>query len=247
MSSCDQMTVYEGQVCLSELTRWQQCFTPQSDAYVYIPSDVDQQRAEDTANTLLRNLRLFLSPSPECVSAIRPFLRLYLFGSCDSNNQSHQVTQADCATLRDDVCAREWALAEGIVDLPICDELFKKEEECQGIYAPFLFYNHYKSSSFLNMHACMHVGSENSTVLMEQIMIEYTYETINHSRSGIVCAEGYYLSNDSLCRPLYSQWVDPPGVSLTLRDVAGIICFITALFSSITVITLALTIQRSTM
>ena len=142
VSSCDQTTVYEGQVCLSELTRWQQCFTPQSNAKVYVPTDIDQQGAEDTANTLLRNLP-FLSPSTECLSAIRPFLCLYLFGSCDSNNQSHQVTQTDCATLRDDVCVREWALAEGIVDLPICDELFKEEEECQGIYAPFLFYSHY--------------------------------------------------------------------------------------------------------
>ena len=116
--------------------RWQQCFSLQSDAKVYIPSDIDQQETEDTANTLLRNLS-FLSPSTECVSAIRPFLCLYLFGSCDSNNQSHQVTQADCERLRDNVCAQEWALAEGIVDLPICDELLIKEEECQG--APFLF------------------------------------------------------------------------------------------------------------
>ena len=140
VSSCDQISVYEGQICLSELTRWQQCFSPQSNAKVYVPSDVDQHGAEDTANTLLRNLQ-FLSFSTECVSAIRPFLCLYLFGSCDSNNQSHQVTQTNCETLRNDVCAREWALAEGIVILPNCDKLIREKEECQGI---FCFCSHYK-------------------------------------------------------------------------------------------------------
>ena len=91
----------------------------------------------------------------------------------------------------------------------------------------------------------MHVGGKNSTIMMvkEQIIIEA--EIVNHS--GIVCAEGYYLSNDSLCRPLCSQWVDPPGVRMTIRNVVGIISAIIALFSSITAITLALTIQRSIM
>ena len=76
-------------------------------------------------------------------------------------------------------------------------------------------------------------------------MTESTSETVNHS--GIVCAETYYFSNDSLCRPLCSPWVDPPGFSLTLKIIAGMIGLITALFSSITAITLALTIQRSIM
>ena len=90
----------------------------------------------------------------------------------------------------------------------------------------------------------MHVGGENSTILMEQIMIESVSETVNHS--GIICAEGYYLSNDSLCRPLCSQWIDPPGVGLDSENIAVIVSAIIALFSAITAITLALTIQRST-
>ena len=63
---------------------------------------------------------------------LRPFLCLYLFGSCDSNNQSHQVTQADCERLRDDVCAREWAQAEMILGrdaLPQCGDFPSQEEE----------------------------------------------------------------------------------------------------------------------
>ena len=77
----------------------------------------------------------FLSPSKECETDLRPFLCLYLFGSCDSNNQSHQVTQADCERLRDGVCAREWTQAEGILgsDVPQCGAFSSQEEEsCQG-------------------------------------------------------------------------------------------------------------------
>ena len=132
--------VYEGQVCLSELTRWQQCFSPQSDT-VYLPSDINQQETEATANFLLLGL-LMLSPSAECEAAIKPFMCLYLFGSCDSDNQPHQVTRADCERLRDDVCSEELVLAvdllgEGV--LPNCDDLqdLQQEEECQGIIILF--------------------------------------------------------------------------------------------------------------
>ena len=83
-----------------------------------------------------------LSPSAECEAAIKPFMCLYLFGSCDSDNQPHQVTQADCERLRDDVCSEELVLAvdllgEGV--LPNCDDLqdLQQEEECQGIIILF--------------------------------------------------------------------------------------------------------------
>ena len=145
------------------------------------------------------------------------------------------------------MCAQEWALAEGFLGkgvLPNCDNLVKREEECQGM-GTFLV-SAANSVHLLNLF--MHVGGENSTVLMEQIMIESTFETVNHS--GIVCAEGYYLNGDSLCRPLCSLWLDPPGVGLTSGRIAVstvMISAVIALFSSITAITLALTIQRSTM
>ena len=122
--------VYDGQICLSELTRWQQCFSPLSDA-VYIPPNME---AETIAELLLLSLPL-LSPSPECEAAIRPFLCLYQFGSCDSDNNLHQVTQASCIRLRDDVCAQEFVVAEGILGqgvLPDCDDLLQQEEKCQG-------------------------------------------------------------------------------------------------------------------
>ena len=77
-----------------------------------------------------------LSPSAECEAAIKPFMCLYLFGSCDSDNRPHQVTRTDCERLRDDVCSEELVLAidlfgEGI--LPNCDDLLLQVDECQGI------------------------------------------------------------------------------------------------------------------
>ena len=74
---------------------------------------------------------------------------------------------------------------------------------------------------------------------------ELGLEAIN--RSEIVCAEGYYLSNDSLCRPLCSLWVNPPGASLDSRNIAVLVSAIIALVSSVTAIILAVTIQRKTM
>ena len=76
-------------------------------------------------------------------------------------------------------------------------------------------------------------------------MTDLALEAVNHS--GIVCSEGYYLGNDSLCRPLCSLWVDPPGVGLTSESITIIVSAVTALFSSITAIVLALTTQKSTM
>ena len=133
-------------ICLSELTRWKQCFSPQSDG-VYLPSDTHQEEAEATANFLLQGLST-LSPSPDCEAAIRPFLCLYLFGSCDSvNSQPHRGTQANCERLRDDVCTQEFVqakklLGEGV--LPNCDDLLQQEEECQGSYLEISQFLHWE-------------------------------------------------------------------------------------------------------
>ena len=101
-----------------------------------IPSDTNQEEAEATAMRLLQGLPL-LSPSPECEAAIRPFICLYLFGSCDSErNQARRVTQKDCEMMRDDVCSREWALGEQYLGqgvLPDCSTLPNQrlEDKCQ--------------------------------------------------------------------------------------------------------------------
>ena len=139
LNQCDNWKNYTGEICLDELTKLQSCYASQVNVPVHIPFHTNQEEAEATAQRLLQGLPL-LSPSPECEAAIRPFLCLYLFGSCDSDNQPHRVTQADCKRMRDDVCAREWALAERFLGqgvLPECDTLHNEEsvlpkDECQG-------------------------------------------------------------------------------------------------------------------
>ena len=102
-----------------------------------VPLDTNLEEAEITATKLLQYL-LLLSPSPECEAAIRPFLCLYMFGSCDSvNNQPHQVAQTDCVSVRDDACAHEWVLVERFLGqgiLPECSKLPSQAEgdECHG-------------------------------------------------------------------------------------------------------------------
>ena len=67
------------------------------------------------------------------------------------------------------------------------------------------------------------------------------------NRSAIICAEGYYINSDNLCKPLCALWVNPPGVGLDSDNIAVIVSGIIAVISSVTVIILALTVQRSTM
>ena len=131
---CDNWNNYTGEICFHELTRLQSCYGSHS-GMARVPLSTNQEEAEATAKRLLQGLPL-LSPSPECEAAIRPFLCLYLFGSCDTDNQPHQATQADCERMRDDVCAQEWALAERLLGqgvLPDCSTLHNQEDECQGM------------------------------------------------------------------------------------------------------------------
>ena len=132
-SNCDQKEVYEGEVCLNELAKWQQCFSPGPEPnIIYLPSDINQEEAEGTATGLVDSLGPLLL-SPECETAIRSFLCLYLFGSCDSDNQQHRGTQENCESLRDGACASEFIRAQGLCLLPNCNDL-QYEKECQGSY-----------------------------------------------------------------------------------------------------------------
>ena len=141
MNQCEKWNNYTGDICLDEFRSLQSCFgakgpVSQSDEIALrIPSDIDQEEAEAAVRRLLQGLPL-LSPSPECESAIKPFLCLHLFGSCDANGNLHQVPQAECVSLKDEVCAPEWALAERLLGqgvLPDCGELRNKEDECKGL------------------------------------------------------------------------------------------------------------------
>ena len=133
---CNTWKSYTGEVCFDELRMNQQCYSEQVDnnMIIRIPNETNQAASELTVSRLIQGLPL-LSPSPECEETIKPFLCLYLFGSCDTDNQLHQATQADCLRLRDGVCAQEWALAERFLGpgvLPDCDTLIKEGDSCQG-------------------------------------------------------------------------------------------------------------------
>ena len=138
MNQCEKSKNYIGDIYFGELTELQSCYASHESTQrmARVPLDANQEEAEATAERLLLGLPL-LSPSPECEAAIRPFLCLYLFGSCDSDNQLLQITQKDCEMMRDDVCAREWALGEQYLGqgiLPDCSSLSSQEDECQGSY-----------------------------------------------------------------------------------------------------------------
>ena len=74
----------------------------------------------------------------------------------------------------------------------------------------------------------------------QDIGIESTNVSIN-----ITCAEGYYLSDSGVCRPLCAPWVEP--LELGSDYIAVIASVAIVLLSATIVIVLALTIQRSTM
>ena len=130
-TECAEPTGYEGMVCTEELMEWQECFSGQQD--ISISSNVDQLEAENMATTLLTGLKL-LSPSAECQAAIKPFMCLYLFGSCDKEGQQRQVSQRDCVRLRDELCPEQWATAVRLMfELPDCSQLKDKEIQCVGM------------------------------------------------------------------------------------------------------------------
>ena len=121
---------YVGEVCSKELAQWQLCFLgPQNTSDIYLPSFSDQQETEATAGQLLSIFSL-LDPSPECVAAFRPFLCLERFGLCDTSNQLHQVTRADCVRLTTDVCKREFDMAINFMELPNCNSFKDQETQC---------------------------------------------------------------------------------------------------------------------
>ena len=66
-------------------------------------------------------------------------------------------------------------------------------------------------------------------------------------QSDLVCAEGYYLGNDSLCRPLCILWVDPPGVGLDVDNIATMISVVIDVLCAIILFVLSITTQRKSM
>lgn len=132
---CFEKVNYVGTICSNELSQQQSCFSGLETNEILISPDVNQEVGENTAISLLRGLQL-LSPSQKCMVAIKPFMCLYLFGLCDVKNQLHQISQADCVRIRDELCAEQWKtatmiLGEGV--LPDCSAYDGHDIQCSGI------------------------------------------------------------------------------------------------------------------
>ena len=132
-NNCTQVSEYSGEICKDELVSLQMCFSGVTSP-LNIPSSIDQQTGESDAMSLVNGLS-FLNPSQQCSEAIMPFLCLYTFNLCDSNNTLHTILRQDCLDIRDDICAREWSqgvtfLGDGV--LPVCEDLPDVIENCTG-------------------------------------------------------------------------------------------------------------------
>ena len=136
-STCSPRVNYQGEACKNELKEWQECFSgPQTvgtNQSIHIASNIDQEEMEEMASLFLGTGLLILRPSPECEAAIRPFLCLHLFGTCDTDNQFRHTSMVDCVRIRDEVCPQEWVQAVGFLGegvLPDCEELSNKAQNC---------------------------------------------------------------------------------------------------------------------
>ena len=133
---CSEQKIYEGNICSVDLEQWRACFSGLETNFVQVPSHVNQDKAENMARSLLAGLQILSPRGQECVTAIKPFICLYLFGLCDAHNHLHQVSQADCVRIRDELCMEQWKtatmiLGEGV--LPDCSAFENRETQCLGM------------------------------------------------------------------------------------------------------------------
>ena len=123
--SCSSGVVYTQSACREDLLSLQGCLPDRLGSRDVYISATDQEAVEAQANNLLNNLDL-LNPSPECRTAVQPFLCLYLFGLCDSRGAAYQPTFEECVLISTGVCATEWDTANsflrtlGLPSLPGC-------------------------------------------------------------------------------------------------------------------------------
>ena len=137
VSTCEQVSVYSGDICRNELLSLQTCLSGVTSPppALNIPSSIDQETSESVVMMLLNGLS-FLNPSQQCKEAIIPFLCISIFNLCDSSNTLHAALREDCLYIRDDVCVSEWSTAVELLGadvLPVCEGLPNNiTVECTG-------------------------------------------------------------------------------------------------------------------
>ena len=125
---------YTGNVCREALQLQQSCLqngSTTTDIITAMDPVSSQQDKEEQAKLFIANL----DPSPECMEVVVPFLCFYIFPLCDSNGRPYQPSAAECTTVIDGICAREFesAATSAMSDqLPQCQLLPKNTLECNG-------------------------------------------------------------------------------------------------------------------
>ena len=138
--------MYNGSICREVLQTQQSCLTGRNDTDdVFIAADpASSQLAREGRATLFVGGLSRLSPSPECMRAVVPFLCLYIFPLCDnSNGLLYQPTSVQCREIIDGICANEFDTVQmraGESQLPQCQSLPETTLECDGMIVP-VYYN----------------------------------------------------------------------------------------------------------
>ncbi len=102
-------TPYNGSICVDYLRSYQRCL-PNSGAVtissgVYVPETVDQESNEDTLRKLDDIPLEVFGATPECVSALKPFVCLFYFGLCDeATNKTVRPSFKQCRKLKSATC-----------------------------------------------------------------------------------------------------------------------------------------------
>ena len=126
---------YAGSVCREVLQTQQSCLPDRNatgDIIITVDPASSQKDKEEQAKLFIGGLS-FLDPSPDCMEAVVPFLCFYIFPLCDSSGRPYQPSAAECSTLIDGICAREFETAATFAtsdQLPQCQLLPETTLEC---------------------------------------------------------------------------------------------------------------------
>ena len=128
---------YTGSFCREVLLTRQGCLPDRNaagDIIIAMDPSLSQQEKDEQARLFIGGLPV-LDPSPECTEAVVPFLCFYIFPLCDSSGRPYQPSAAECTTVIDGICAREFELVASFVtsdQLIQCQRLPETTLECNG-------------------------------------------------------------------------------------------------------------------
>ena len=128
---------YTGSICREVLQSQQSCLpntNARGDIIIAVDPSSSQEDKESEAEQFIGGLS-FLSPSPECMEAVVPFLCFYIFPLCDSSDRPYQPSSAECSAITNGICAREFETAATFArsdQLPQCQLLPETTLKCNG-------------------------------------------------------------------------------------------------------------------